>query len=536
MDREVLDALPGSEGDQRLEVTQARVHAPVAHEPDQMDPRPAHRVDQDLVEGQRALLDGFVDPRQVLLDHRAGAEVQMPDLAVTHLPLGQPDGSAARRQLGMRVARPQIVEHRGVGELDRVAGSRRGEPPPVEHDEADRRMGHGAAAVIAANDSGSSDAPPTSAPSTSGSASSPAGLSGFTEPPYRIRVRSACSGSRSATSARTKPIASWACSGVAFLPVPIAQIGSQAITTSPSRSACTFSSPSCTWWRSLRSVSPASRSSSVSPTHSNGTSPASSAAGTFACSARSVSPKSCRRSECPRTVPCTSSSLSIRGLTSPVNGPSGASCMFCAYTVTPEPRVESTIACNAVNGTQMATSAVAADTRGSRPWMYSSASAIVLYIFQLPAISGVRAASATENLHSGEGLPLDQLWRRAAARGEMVDLVGETELGERSRAVAAAHDRRPRRCGDRLGDRPGARRERLQLERAHRPIPEYRPGPGDLLGIEPGAARPDVEAHPALRHVDAVERLRLGVGRELAAQDEVLRQEQPAALLLGRGA
>ena len=54
-------------------------------------------------------------------------------------------------------------------------------------------------------------------------------------------------------------------------------------TTSASCSAATFSSPSCTWWRSLRSVSPRSRSSSVSPTQRIGVSPASSAAGTFCC-------------------------------------------------------------------------------------------------------------------------------------------------------------------------------------------------------------------------------------------------------------
>src|SRR3954470_12934073 len=94
-----------------------------------------------------------------------------------------------------------------------------------------------------------------------------------------------------------------------------------------------------------------------------------------------------------------------------------------------------------MNGTQIAMSAVAADTRGSRPWMYSSACAIVLCIFQFPAIRGVR--SATENLHSGERLPLDQLQRRAAPRRKMVNLVVEAEGGKRRRAVAPAHDRRP---------------------------------------------------------------------------------------------
>ena len=58
----------------------------------------------------------------------------------------------------------------------------------VEDDEDGRRhrqVGHraGAASTIAVNWSTSSDAPPTRAPSQSGSASSSAALSGLTEPP-----------------------------------------------------------------------------------------------------------------------------------------------------------------------------------------------------------------------------------------------------------------------------------------------------------------------------------------------------------------
>ena len=53
--------------------------------------------------------------------------------------------------------------------------------------------------------------------------------------------------------------------------------------------------------------------------------------------------------------------------------------------------MESTTACRSVNGTHTATSIPSAvDTRGSRPAMNASASAIVLFIFQLPAMNGVR--------------------------------------------------------------------------------------------------------------------------------------------------
>ena len=83
-----------------------------------------------------------------------------------------------------------------------------------------------------------------------------------------------------------------------------------------------------------------------------------------------------------------------------------------------------------------------------------------------------------------------------------------------------------RRGGHRLGDGARAGRERLELERAHRAVPEDRPGAGDLLAVGLGGARTDVEAHPAVRHVDAVELAALGVGVEGLAEHEVDGQTQ----------
>src|SRR5439155_3551622 len=128
------------------------------------------------------------------------------------LPVGQPDGAPARRQLGVRMARPELVEDGSVGLRDGVAGTRRRESPAVQDHQADRRHrerpgparpGHAtAAATMAANVSGSRLAPPTSAPSTSGSASSSAALSVLTLPPYWMRTCSARSPYLSRTSAR----------------------------------------------------------------------------------------------------------------------------------------------------------------------------------------------------------------------------------------------------------------------------------------------------------------------------------------------
>ena len=78
--------------------------------------------------------------------------------------------------------------------------------------------------------------------------------------------------------------------------------------------------------------------------------------------------------------------------TSPVNAPVSASCIVCAKTWTSEPRAESTIACSARNGAAIAMSTPSkVATFGSSAWMNASASAIVLFIFQLPAMNGVRS-------------------------------------------------------------------------------------------------------------------------------------------------
>ena len=105
---------------------------------------------------------------------------------------------------------------------------------------------------------------------------------GLTDPPYWIRIASAasCPCSR-ATTERIYPIVSFACSFVAVNPVPIAQIGSYAITVSLT---CSKDNPakarlicaSTTWL-----VVPFSRSSNDSPQHTIGINPLANAAWVF---------------------------------------------------------------------------------------------------------------------------------------------------------------------------------------------------------------------------------------------------------------
>ena len=74
----------------------------------------------------------------------------------------------------------------------------------------------------------------------------------------------------------------------------------------------------CTWRSTTASVRPSSRSTSVSPTHTMGISPAASAAMTLCATKASLSWKWCLRSLWPTMAQEHPASRSIRGLISPV--------------------------------------------------------------------------------------------------------------------------------------------------------------------------------------------------------------------------
>src|SRR6266516_312455 len=253
-----------------------------------MDPLSSfERTHQGRVVVERSVFDRLVYAHEVLEQDTPGADREVADLAVAHLTGRQSDCLARCVERGVGKRLPEKVEVRRVGELDGVARARRREAPAVEDDERYEGM-FAPARQIAMKDSRSSDAPPTSAPSTSGWLRRTAALSGLTEPPYStgtsiIDLMNAC--------------ASCAISGVAVFPVPIAHTGSYARTRLSSASKA----ESCRC--NTLSVSPRSRSPSVSPTQAMTNMPAASAARALSPTVSSVSPKYCRRSECPTIVP-----------------------------------------------------------------------------------------------------------------------------------------------------------------------------------------------------------------------------------------
>src|SRR5437763_4236035 len=187
-ERTVLDAMPACQLEQRAQMIDVRMDPAVGDEPEQMDVRtallrPLEGTDERRVREERAVLDRTVHALEVLVKDAARADRQMADLGVPHLARGQADRLAGSLQRRVRVAVPERVEDRGVGQLDGVPRLRRRATPPVEDDERYERESRAAVSQIAANDSTSREAPPTSAPSTSGWARSSSAFSGLTEPP-----------------------------------------------------------------------------------------------------------------------------------------------------------------------------------------------------------------------------------------------------------------------------------------------------------------------------------------------------------------
>ena len=72
--------------------------------------------------GERAVGDRFVDARQILHHHPAGAEIHVPDLGIAHLPVGQADIMLACLELRVRPALHQRVPDRCPGAVDRIVG------------------------------------------------------------------------------------------------------------------------------------------------------------------------------------------------------------------------------------------------------------------------------------------------------------------------------------------------------------------------------------------------------------------------------
>ena len=144
------------------------------------------------------------------------------------------------------------------------------------------------------------------------------------------------------------------------------------------------------------SVAPSSRTANDSPTHTMAYSPAPTRAFTLRFTSSFVSPNSSRRSEWPTIEHAQPISLIMGTDTSPVKAPFGSQYTFCAPTAILVLSKSSTVLAGlrSTNGGQMTMSSASGHSLSY--WfdiscVSTTASPTVLFIFQLPAIIGLRA-------------------------------------------------------------------------------------------------------------------------------------------------
>ena len=145
MDADGLHAALGGHGHESLAVALHGVHAAGAHETHEVkglvgSGAIVHSLDEDLVLLEGTVLDGVVDTRELLEDDAAGADVEVTDLGVAHLTVGQADVLAGSTEGGMRIVRIQAVDKGRIGRAHGVVGALGRQTEAVHDDEQCRKV------------------------------------------------------------------------------------------------------------------------------------------------------------------------------------------------------------------------------------------------------------------------------------------------------------------------------------------------------------------------------------------------------------
>ena len=144
MDEDARGATRGGHPHECVQVLLVAVHATVGYQSHQVHratrrDRCVDRLDQNRVLEDRAVRDRTIDPGELLVDDATGTDVEVPDLGVAHLPLGQADREPAREKRGPRAPGEQRIKVGGMRKRDGVAGPGLGQAEPVHDDEDDGR-------------------------------------------------------------------------------------------------------------------------------------------------------------------------------------------------------------------------------------------------------------------------------------------------------------------------------------------------------------------------------------------------------------
>src|SRR4051812_48493329 len=120
-----------------------RVDTAIGNEPEQMQAplasaRLLHGLDQHRVGEKFAVLDHQVDAGDVHVHNSAGADVEMPNLAVSHLSFGQSDKWSAGMNQRVGIFTQQAIIGGLAGEGDGIGFGFGAVSPAIENDENER--------------------------------------------------------------------------------------------------------------------------------------------------------------------------------------------------------------------------------------------------------------------------------------------------------------------------------------------------------------------------------------------------------------
>ena len=101
-----------------------------------------HRLCENRIALETSVLDGAIDPGEILIDDPARADVEVTDLRVALLAGGQSDRLPCGGKRRVRPARPERVPVWLVGGGDRVAGRFRPITPAIDDDQDERALAY----------------------------------------------------------------------------------------------------------------------------------------------------------------------------------------------------------------------------------------------------------------------------------------------------------------------------------------------------------------------------------------------------------
>ena len=128
---------------QRVKMSLLRVHAAIGHQAEKMQAplagaRMFHCIEQHRMREEFAVPDHQINARDVHVDDASRANIEMTNLAVAHLPLGQPNKGTAGMNERVRILPQQAIVGRFAGESDGVGFGFGSVSPAVENGKNER--------------------------------------------------------------------------------------------------------------------------------------------------------------------------------------------------------------------------------------------------------------------------------------------------------------------------------------------------------------------------------------------------------------